>query len=243
MQQQIKEAYQDYRFHVLYEGLHNFCSVDMGSFYLDVIKDRLYTSGQDSIARRSAQTALYHILEAMVRWLAPILSFTAEEIWRHMPGQRTDSVFLATWYEDLFALESDDSLNADYWERVIRVRDVVSKALEKLRVAGGIGGSLNAEVVLYCDPILLQDLSRLQDELRYVLITSEARIQAAEQRPEHAVATALEGLWIAVYPSTESKCVRCWHQREDVGSNHEYPEICARCVDNVVGHGELRRFA
>lgn len=245
LQEQIQDAYDNYLFHIIYQKLHNFCSVDMGSFYLDVIKDRQYTTGRDSIARRSVQTALYHILEAMARWLAPILSFTAEEIWRQMPGARGPSVFLETWYQELFALANDGAFGAAFWERVIAVRESVAKELEKLRVAGGIGSSLDAEVDLYCDEALREELGRLQDELRFVLITSYARTHPVSTRPEPAVLAPMDGheLWIVVRSSAHPKCVRCWHHREEVGSHPEHPELCGRCVANVAGGGEQRSYA
>ena len=245
LQEEIQDAYDNYLFHIIYQKLHNFCSMDMGSFYLDVIKDRQYTTGRDSIPRRSVQTALYHILEAMARWLSPILSFTAEEIWRQMPGARGPSVFLETWYQELFALANDGAFGAAFWERVIAVRESVAKELEKLRVAGGIGSSLDAEVDLYCDEALREELGRLQDELRFVLITSYARIHPVSTRPEHAVLASMDDheLWIAVRSSAHPKCVRCWHHREEVGSHPEHPELCGRCVANVAGGGERRSYA
>ncbi len=245
LQNEIRDAYDEYLFHVIYQKVHNFCSVDLGSFYLDVIKDRQYTAAYNSRARRSAQTALYHVLEALVRWVAPILSFTAEEIWAHMPGGgRSESVFFETWYEGLFGLAEDDAFGAAYWDRLIEVRAAVAKELEKLRVAGGIGASLAAEVDLYCDGPLLEDLGRLEDELRFVLITSYARVHPLYARPDHAE-DALEGrLAIAVAPCGYTKCVRCWHYRHDVGVAAHHPELCGRCVENVEQpEGEARRFA
>ncbi|HYQ91546.1 MAG TPA: isoleucine--tRNA ligase [Candidatus Competibacteraceae bacterium] len=245
LQEQIKTAYEEYLFHVIYQKVHNFCSVEMGSLYLDIIKDRQYTTRRDSIARRSAQSAMYHILAALVRWLAPVLSFTAEEIWRQMPGERSNSVFLTTWYEGLFSVADSDPFNAAYWERLIGVREAVSKELEKLRVAGGIGSSLDAEVDLYCEGPLLTELRRLEDELRFFLITSYARVHPLSEQPDWAVTTEVAGwkLGIAVSPSGYAKCSRCWHHREDVGSDPDHPEICGRCIDNVAGEGEQRQFA
>ncbi len=245
LQEEILEAYDQYQFHLIYQKIHNFCSVDLGSLYLDILKDRQYTTGRDSVARRSAQTAMHHILEAMTRWLAPILSFTAEEIWRNLPGERGPSVFLTTWYTGLFAVGDDEPLNAAYWDRLIAVREVVSKELEKLRVAGGIGSGLDAEVNLYCAGSLAEDLSRIGDELRFFLITSYARVQPLAAKPEDAVEVQVNGqsLAIRVTPSVHAKCVRCWHHREDVGQNAEHPELCGRCVDNAFGAGEERRFA
>ena len=245
LQAEILEAYDQYQFHLIYQKVHNFCSMDLGSLYLDILKDRQYTTGRDSIARRSAQTAMQHILEAMTRWLAPILSFTAEELWRNLPGERGPSVFLTTWYEGLFEVSDEEMLNAAYWDRLIAVREAVSKELEKLRVAGGIGSGLDAEVDLYSDGELAADLGRIGDELRFFLITSYARIQPLATKPGDAVEIQINGqtLAIRVLPSAHAKCVRCWHHREDVGRNADHPELCGRCVENAFGAGEERRFA
>jgi isoleucyl-tRNA synthetase len=244
LQDEILESYDQYLFHLIYQKIHNFCSVDLGSLYLDIIKDRQYTTGRDSVARRSVQTAMYHILEGMTRWLAPILSFTAEEIWRNMPGEREPSVFLTTWYAGLFAAGDNELLNAAYWDRLIAVREAVSKELEKVRVAGGIGSALDAEVDLYCDGDLAGDLGQIGDELRFFLITSYARVHPLAARPEDAVEAQINGrpLAIRVLPSIHAKCVRCWHHREDVGRNAEHPGLCGRCVDNAFGAGEARKF-
>ncbi|MCP5159617.1 MAG: isoleucine--tRNA ligase [Gammaproteobacteria bacterium] len=245
LQEEILEAYDQYLFHLIYQKIHNFCSVDMGSLYLDIIKDRQYTTGRDSIARRSAQTAMQHILEAMTRWLAPILSFTAEEIWRNLPGERGPSVFLATWYEELFSVGDEESLNAAYWERLLNVREVVAKKLEQLRVEGNIGSSLDAEVDIYCEGELSADLGRLSDELRFFLITSYARLHPLTQAPDEIESMMVNNqrLVVQVTPSQHSKCIRCWHHREDVGRTTDHPELCGRCVENAFGTGEERRFA
>jgi isoleucyl-tRNA synthetase len=249
LQEQVRQAYDDYEFHRIYQLVHNFCAVDMGSFYLDIIKDRQYTTRADGIPRRSAQTAMYHVVEALVRWFAPIMSFTAEEIWRHIPGQRVASVLLSTWHELPPTVYTETEvrrhMGAEYWERVIAVRDAVSKELEKLRVAGGIGSSLDAEVDLYADAETAALLRALEDELRFVLITSYARVHDVAARPDEAVGADIPGrqLWLRVTPSEHAKCVRCWHHREDVGAHPEHPELCGRCVENVAGDGEQRRYA
>ncbi len=246
LQQDIIEAYKTYSFHVIYQKLHNFCSVDLGGFYLDIIKDRQYTTQADSVARRSAQTALYHIAEAMCRWMAPILSFTAEEIWQQIPGERGESVLLETWYSDLFELDSNDTMNMDFWLRVLETRGAVSKQLEALRASNQIGSSLDAEVTLYCNGSLQSDLNKLEDELRFVLITSEAGTQSPEAASEGSSTVKLdsgETLRIYARASAHEKCIRCWHHRADVGTHSEHPELCGRCVDNVSGSGEQRRFA
>jgi len=238
VQAQVIEAYDRYEFHHIYHKVHNFCVLDMGGFYLDVIKDRLYTTPTDSLARRSAQTAMYHIAEAMVRWLAPIVSFTAEEIWRELPGERAESVFLASWHE---LPPATDSTTID-WTVVLELREAVSKELERLRAAGEIGSPLDAVVAIYCEEPGLAELRKLGDELRFVLITSAANVQAADARPADAVAAGA-GLWLAVSATDASKCVRCWHRRADVGADPSHPELCERCVGNVTGPGELRAFA
>jgi isoleucyl-tRNA synthetase len=250
LQGEIRQAYRGYEFHHIYQKVHNFCAVELGAFYLDIIKDRQYTTRADSRARRSAQTALYHLVEALVRWIAPVLSFTAEDVWRHIPGKRSASVFLEEWYGALPTSETatdggGGTTLLETWNPVIEVRVAVSKELEKLRVDGAIGSSLDAEVDLYCDEKLHQRLGRLEDELRFVLITSYARVHAAGDRHADAIPASLAGepFWIMVRPSSHAKCVRCWHHRADVGHHDEHPELCGRCVENVAGPGEERRFA
>ena len=241
LQAEILEAYEHFQFHLIYQKLHQFCVVDMGGFYLDILKDRMYTMPTNSRGRRSAQTAMFHILEALVRWLSPVLSFTAEEIWRHMPGARGESVFLEKWHTPPALL--DGAIDSDFWSDVIIVRQAVSKELEKLRVAGGIGSGLDAEVDLYCDSSRLARLRRLGDELRFVFITSYARVHSLEDRSPDAAETEVKGLYVQVAPSAHAKCIRCWHHREDVGMHKEHPQICGRCIQNVTGPGEARGYA
>jgi isoleucyl-tRNA synthetase len=241
LQQEISEAYKQYQFHLIYQKIHNFCVNEMGGFYLDIIKDRQYTTQADSLPRRSCQTAMYHIIEAMVRWLAPILSFTADEIWASMPGERGESVFLETWYEGLFSLDADDDFDREFWQRVIGLRVSVGQAMESFRSAGN--SSLDAELSLYCDDELKSALERLQNELRFVLITSDVNLFPMSDKPVDAVDTDDAGLAVVVTASPHGKCVRCWHHREDVGQDENHPELCGRCIDNVAGDGEQRRFA
>lgn len=245
LQDEIASAYEDYQFHQIYQKLHNFCNVDMGSFYLDITKDRQYTTKPNSVARRSAQTAMYHICEAMVRWLAPVLSFTADEIWQYMPGERSESVLLEGWYQGLFSLQEDETFNRPFWKLVMETREVVSKELEQLRVSGGIGSSLDAEVDLYCGQELFEQLSKLEDELRFNLICSYARVHRETEKNTDAIHYTLstnDEVWVAVSPSDHEKCIRCWHHREDVGSHADHPELCGRCIENVDGDGEPRQF-
>ena len=244
LQEEVKAAYDAYEFHQIYQKVHNFCAADLGGFYLDVVKDRQYTTQENSVARRSCQTAMYHIIEAMTRWLAPILSFTSEEIWGNIPGERAESVFLTTWYE--FPEVPEDEFSSTFWQQVLNVRECVKKELEQLRVAGDIGGSLDAEVDLYCGSELKEQLEKLGDELRFALITSNARVYDTAVVPEEAAHYTLDSndeLWVAVAASPHEKCVRCWHHREDIGVNQEHPALCGRCVENVVGEGEQRQYA
>jgi isoleucyl-tRNA synthetase len=243
LQEEILKAYEDYNFHLIYQRVHNFCAVDMGAIYLDIIKDRQYTAETESRARRSAQTAMYHIAEALVRWLAPVLSFTADEIWHYLPGERSESVFLANWYEGLTPLAEGAPLGRAFWDTVLAAREAIIKELERVRVEGRIGSSLDAEVDLYAEEALYHTLRHLSDELRFVLITSYARTHPASERPSEALETEMPGLWAVVTPSSYPKCVRCWHHREDVGAHLDHPELCGRCVENVDGAGEQRNFA
>ena len=243
VQTEIIAAYEAYEFHNIYHKLHNFCSLDLGSFYLDIIKDRQYTTQADSLARRSAQTALYHIIQALVRWCAPILSFTAHEIWQEIPQAGAESVFLTEWYQGLATLPEDDSqpmLTRAYWQQVMAVKTAVNKEIEEARTRKEVGSGLSAEVTLYVTPELKARLALLADELRFVLITSSATL--SDQNGEGQV-TDVVGLNVKVTPSTYTKCVRCWHYRADVGSHADHPEVCARCVENVAGQGEIRHFA
>lgn len=242
LQQELRKAYDDYQFHLIFQKLHNFCSIEMGGFYLDIIKDRQYTTQENSIARRSAQTALYHIAESMVRWFAPILSFTAEEIWGFLPGKRDESVFLAEWYENLPALDTKD-FDQNFWGQVIKIREAVNKELEVKRKENLIGSALEAEVGLYCSNEIYSVLEKLKNELRFVLITSAANIFPESEKPAEAVETGISGLSIKVITAPYPKCLRCWHRRADIGAHKEHPEICERCVENIAGKGEVRLYA
>lgn len=244
LQGNIIKAYEDYQFHLIYQAIHHYCAVDLGSFYLDVIKDRQYTGKTDGLPRRSAQTAMFHIAESLVRWMAPILSFTAEEIWQNLPGKRADSVFLASWYTGLSVFEgSEKAMDDAFWMSILIIRDEVNKALEAARAEGIIGSGLEAEVDLYVDSKNFALLSQLKDECRFVLITSRADIHPEAERSAGAKATAIPGLWVAVAASLHQKCERCWHRRPEVNANTEYPGICERCIDNMTGDGEVRTYA
>ncbi|MEO7773515.1 MAG: isoleucine--tRNA ligase [Steroidobacteraceae bacterium] len=245
LQEEVTAAYRDYQFHAIYQKVHNFCVLDLGGFYLEITKDRLYTTPADSLPRRSAQTAMYHILQSMTRWLAPILSFTAEEIWQQIPGRSADSVFLTTWYD----LPATPAPSLD-WTALIALRGEVNKELEKLREAGSIGAPLDAELDIYCLPDAYPRFAALGDELRFITITSAARVHQvttglAEAVPVFAGAAGASnsGVWLKVSVSEAAKCVRCWHRRPTVGTVLQHPELCERCVGNITGHPEIRRYA
>ena len=242
-QADILKSYEAYDFHEVVQRLMQFCSVEMGSFYLDIIKDRQYTAKSDGLARRSCQTALFHIAEALVRWMAPIMSFTADEIWNVMPGKRPQYVFTEEWYDGLFGLNAQDSMNDDYWATLLAVRGEVNKVLEQARADKQIGGSLEAAVTLYADDALAAQLDSLGNELRFVLLTSQADVKPLSAAPESAVNSELDGLRIGFGKAEGSKCPRCWHYATDIGQDSEYPELCGRCVTNVAGNGEERKFA
>ncbi|MFE8101597.1 isoleucine--tRNA ligase [Brenneria goodwinii] len=241
-QEEITEAYDSYDFHRVVQRLMQFCSIEMGSFYLDIIKDRQYTAKSDSIARRSCQTALYHISEALVRWMAPILSFTADEIWGYLPGERAQYVFTEEWYDGLFGLDTADVMNDAFWADILKVRSEVNKVIEQARNDKRIGGSLEASVTLYADAGLADKLNQLHQELHFALLTSKAKVESYENAPADAQSTELAGLKIALSKAEGHKCPRCWHYESDIGTDTDHPDICGRCATNVGGKGEERKF-
>ncbi|MEE6032095.1 isoleucine--tRNA ligase [Avibacterium paragallinarum] len=240
-QKEIQEAYDNYQFHAVVQRLMKFCSIEMGSFYLDIIKDRQYTTKADSLARRSCQTALWHIAEALVRWIAPILSFTADEIWQYIPGERAEFVFTEEFYKGLFPLNADETMNDAYWQQVLKLRDEVNRVLEQARADKTIGAALEAEVTLYANDEYAKILSQLENELRFVLITSKAQVKPLAEADVEA--GEVEGFKVKVVRSANEKCPRCWHYSDTIGTNPAHPTLCSRCVENVDGEGEVRRFA
>lgn len=242
LREQVKKDYENYQFLNVYQKVHNFCVIELGGFYLDIIKDRQYTAKTDGLAHRSTQTAMYHITEILVRLIAPVLSFTADEIWGFVPGQRQDSVFLSLFDDGLPLLPSGTDFSDEFWRQLMDVKTAVNKELEKQRAEKKVGAALAAEVTLYCDETLAQTLTRLQDELRFVLIVSAATIKPLAEAGD-AADTEISGLRVKVTPSTFTKCVRCWHHRADVGTFAAHPEICGRCVENIDGQGEQRLYA
>ena len=240
LQTELGEHYANYEFHQVVQKLQTFCSEDLGGFYLDILKDRLYTTGANSAPRRSAQTALHHLAHAMVRWIAPILSFTADEVWGFLGGAAGESVLLATWHT--FPAGAERTASVD-WPAFVALKGEVARELERLRVAGEIGAPLDAEVTVYASPPQAARLGALGEELRFLLITSDATVETRDVPPADAVRTALDDVWIRVTATRHAKCVRCWHHRADVGADPRHPQLCGRCVVNVEGSGEERHYA
>lgn len=229
--EEIERHYEDYDFHLIAQKLQTFCSEDLGGFYLDILKDRLYTTRRESLPRRSAQNALYDVTHALLRWMAPILSFTADEAWMVLVGGDDKSIFIETWY-DLPQPEEPNLIPR--WRRIREIRSGVLKELEQTRAAGKIGSSLQAEVEIAAAGEDYQLLHSLEDDLRFVLITSQARV---------TLSGSSEQAQIIVTPSSHPRCERCWHYRADVGASSDHPTLCGRCVCNLFGAGEPRVHA
>jgi len=228
LQAQILAHFDVYEFHPVVSKLQVYCSEDLGAFYLDVLKDRLYTTAPKSLARRSAQTALHQITNAMLRWMAPFLSFTAEEAWGHFAGDKNQG---SIFFETFSPLPSANEALLAKWNRIRAIRDVANKAIEDLRTAGQVGASLQATLVITAgadDAALLRSLG---DDLKFVTITSAATVVDGAE------------LQVAVAPSAAQKCERCWHYRDDVGADTAHPTLCGRCVSNLHGSGEQRLIA
>ena len=231
LQAEILADFDRYEFHLAIQKFVGFCSEDLGSFYLDILKDRLYTTGENSHARRAAQSALHHITHTMMRLMAPILSFTANEVWQTLGLDKEATVFEELWY-DLPAHGLSDTQIQD-WKNIIEVRALANKAIEEKRGAGEVGSSLQAEISIAVDGDTYDSLARMEDALRFVFITSQAKVEKQSG----------SGLKFNVVASQHTKCDRCWHYRDDVGATAEHPTICGRCVSNLFGAGESRKYA
>ena len=239
-----RDAYNQYEFQRISQMLLNYCSEDLGGFYLDVLKDRLYTTAKNSKSRRAAQTVLWQIVNTLAGLVAPIITFTAEEVWQTLYPETDDYVLLNCWLDS----SSVDSVvpellpNYDYlkckWEIIRRVRSETMREIEVLRSAGKVGSSLQVELDIYASLETYDLLESLSDDLRFVMITSRATLHKDSE-----IDTAMPQYKIVVSSSTYKKCDRCWHYRADVGSHAEHPSICGRCVSNLFGAGEVRKYA
>lgn len=236
LQEEIRKDYDHYQFHLLVKVLMRFCSVDLGSFYLDVCKDRIYTLKANSLARRSCQTAMYHIAEALVRWLAPVCSFTAQEIWEKLPGKHDPYVFTAYYYDQLPA--NDTAFDNDFWKRVLEVRDAVNLSLEKLRKDKVIGSSLDASVTVYTDRQTVDLFARLDNEAKFLFLVSDIKFvefTADQEQPESRILVVAE-------KHLAPKCELTWHHDTSVGSDANHPTLSARAISNLFGEGETRKY-
>lgn len=231
-QQKIIAAYQRYDFAEIVQALLNFCSVDLGSLYLDVTKDRLYTMGEGSHGRRSAQSAMYHIAEAFARWIAPVLSFTADEMWNYLPGEHVGNVLFATWYDGLAPMPANAALSAEDFDQLLALREQVAKVLEPMRANGLIGAALEAEIAVSVNAATAARWQPLAEELRFLFISGDVTVTPVDA----------DEVFVLAEPTKKTKCVRCWHHRADVGAHAEHPELCGRCVSNVEGPGEERKW-
>ena len=243
-QDKIIEVYDKYQTHTVAQLIHHFCSIEMGSFYLDIIKDRQYTAKTDGHPRKSAQTAIYHIVHALVRWIAPILSFTADEIWEATPKTTDLPIQLCEWYTELKSFDKDAELNLEYWANIQEIRSEVNRVLEIKRNEDVVKASLEAEIIIYADKDNYKLLEKLGNELRFLLISSKANLKTIEEKTSSSIAANIPGLSIEISKIEEPKCERCWHRSSTVGDNPHYKDICSRCVENITtAAGELREFA
>ncbi|MBC7756229.1 MAG: isoleucine--tRNA ligase [Bdellovibrio sp.] len=249
LQTEVLADYDRYEFHLAVQKLVSFCSDDLGSFYLDILKDRLYTSGENSPARRAAQSLLHHITHTFMRLIAPILSFTADEIWHVLNLGEDQSVFEELWYEiPKHGLADNDILK---WLRLIKIRRIANKIVEDSRTQGLVGSSLQVELDIYLNEADISELDSFGDDLSFVFITSKATIRNLDELNKDSLSDDVKALieyaplstCVRAKPSTHKKCDRCWHYRADVGSHAEHPSICGRCVSNLFGAGEARKYA
>ena len=232
-QQRLIADYQQFNYAKVVQTIYNFCASSLGSFYLDIIKDRLYTAKSDSNARRSAQTALWHSIEALCRWISPILSFTAEEVWQLLPNRSQQTVFSSQWYQ--LPEATNTTITTEDWQQLQQIKDKVNKKIEKYRTTNKSGSSLDLQVTIYANSTLLELLTRIEAELHFLLICSEINLQPLVN------ADSDQQFQFELAESTNSKCARCWQKRPEVSTIEEHPQLCQRCVDNL-GVGEKRRF-
>ena len=230
LQSVILDHYEKFEFYLAIQKFVAFCSEELGGFHLDILKDRLYTTNEDSFARRSAQTSLYHISHSLMRVMAPVLSFTAHELWEVLCDEKDHSIFSDYWYElPKHGLTHDD---VNDWNNIIKVRAEVNKRIEEVRESGKIGSSLQAQLRINANKDIMKSLTRFEDDLKFIFISSDVTINLHD-----------DGLNIEATPSPYKKCERCWHYAESVGQNKEHPSICKRCISNLFGSGEVRIHA
>ncbi|QCI22606.1 isoleucine--tRNA ligase [Buchnera aphidicola] len=243
VQEEIINLYKNYNFHAIVQRLMYFCSIEMGSFYLDIIKDRQYTLKVDSQERRSSQTAIYYIINSLVRWIAPILSFTADEIWSYLPNKNCQYVFMEEWFDKLFYLDQDDLFNYQFWNEIIKIKNEINKFLEEAIKNKTINNSLEASIVLYVSTKLLNKLKILGKEIKFIFLTSDIELKLYDIAPINTKKSKIiPDLKISLEKVKGKKCPRCWHYFNFSKSNIKNSNICNRCILNTTGHGEKRIF-
>lgn len=243
VQKIIIKFYNKYEVHNVIKYIMKFCSVEMGSFYLDIIKDRQYTSKNNSVARRSSQTAIYHVLESLVRWIAPIISFTADEIWNFIPGKRSKYIFTEEWYNKINNVYNANIYKINYWKLLFNIKKEVNLIVEDLRYKKVLGSSLETEITLYASSKLYNILKNIKDELHFALISSKVKLLEYKYADNQSVfCKKIKELKIKVKKINGIKCARCWHFTNDIGVNKFYSDICNRCISNITGTGEIRKF-
>jgi isoleucyl-tRNA synthetase len=236
---QIQKDYSEFKFHKLIQDIINFCTLELGGYYLDIIKDRLYTSKSDGLSRRSAQKTCHILISYLNAWIAPILTFTAEEIYSKMPNAK-DSIYLSEWFDIDFSMDDHE---IDIYDSLYSIKPFVSRMIEEARNDNKIGSSLECKLDLICNDKLYQNINNISDELKFVFIVSECTLRLGNENDSYSIDKNPYKLSISISKSQNNKCERCWHLNETVGTIEDHPTICRRCSDNVYGDGECRKFA
>ena len=236
---QIQKDYSEFKFHKLIQDIINFCTLELGGYYLDIIKDRLYTSKSDGLSRRSAQKTCHILISYLNSWIAPILTFTAEEIYSKMPNAK-DSIYLTEWFDIDFSMDDHE---IDIYDSLYSIKPFVSRMIEEARNDNKVGSSLECKLDLICNDKLYQNINNISDELKFVFIVSECTLRLGNENDSYSIDKNPYKLSISISKSQNNKCERCWHLNETVGTIEDHPTICRRCSDNVYGDGECRKFA
>jgi isoleucyl-tRNA synthetase len=236
---QIQKDYSEFKFHKLIQDIINFCTLELGGYYLDIIKDRLYTSKSDGLSRRSAQKTCHILINYLNSWIAPILTFTAEEIYSKMPNAK-DSIYLTEWFDIDFSMDDHE---IDIYDSLYSIKPFVSRMIEEARNDNKVGSSLECKLDLICNDKLYQNINNISDELKFVFIVSECTLRLGNENDSYSIDKNPYKLSISISKSQNNKCERCWHLNETVGTIEDHPTICRRCSDNVYGDGECRKFA
>lgn len=242
VQKKIRKFYDNYDFCSVIQCLMKFCSVDLGSFYLDIIKDRQYTLKKSSLSRRSSQTAMFYIIEILVRLISPILSFTASEIWDFFPGKKSKSIFFEEYYQGLDKFNIQKYIDINFWEKILLIKNEINKFLEIFRLKKNVLNTLEAEIFLYVEKDLFKVIKILENELKFLFLSSDVKVKKIDCAPLNAKDSTIEGLKIFLKKSEGEKCPRCWNYTKEILSSSKYEKLCRRCIKNIYGSGEVRKF-